>query len=444
MTNTPSEADRVVMQAAERLLGPRGGVTITTDNRHAARKYARAAYGIPSAYLATLPTATLAAIYNDASGQTGRKQAEAGEAWLIAQRGGEWTPEQIIKALEDITPPAPQPEPMRAPRFEEQSRLRFTKAPTTEPAEPATMTPAPTTQAETQRIVAALTAALPAVLAALPSGMDEDRVRAIMRDELPQLVPVTRIVISAPDGDRDLGEKHAHKKLPTLVKSLAAGLHVMLVGPAGSGKTTGAEQAAEALGREIRIQGAATGAHEFLGFLDAHGRYQSTPFRDAFEHGHVFVADELDASDPSALLVINAALANGVMAFPDQREPIKRHPDFRFVGTANTFGSGANRVYVGRSQLDAATLDRFAFIEWNYDEKLERALAGDDAWTDRVQALRKAADAEKVRAVISPRASIMGAKLIAAGLNRAEVEEMTIWRGMDGEQRSRVERAARN
>jgi cobaltochelatase CobS len=40
------------------------------------------------------------------------------------------------------------------------------------------------------------------------------------------------------------------------------------------------------------------------------------------------------------------------------------------VATANTFGTGADRVYVGSLQIDGATLDRFAFLEWPYDEGL--------------------------------------------------------------------------
>jgi cobaltochelatase CobS len=85
------------------------------------------------------------------------------------------------------------------------------------------------------------------------------------------------------------------------------------------------------------------------------------------------------------------------------------------IAAGNTFGRGASREYVGRQQLDAATLDRFTVFEVDYDEALELAIAGNDDWTRYVQKVRKAVEREKVRAIVSPRASISGAKLLAVG-----------------------------
>jgi cobaltochelatase CobS len=232
-----------------------------------------------------------------------------------------------------------------------------------------------------------------------------------------------------------------HAKTEELLAIVALAIPAYIVGPAGSGKTTAAEQVADALTLKFYMQGATTGAHEFLGFMDAQGAYQSTPFRQAFEHGGLFLADEIDGSDPAALLVINAALANGAMAFPDQREPVRKHVDFRMIAAANTFGTGADRQYVGRSQLDAATLDRFAFIDWPYDEKLESMLANNDDWTAFVRRVRNAVAKLSIRHVVSPRASIMGAKMLAAGIDRAKVEASLIWKGLTDADRARIRSA---
>ena len=35
-------------------------------------------------------------------------------------------------------------------------------------------------------------------------------------------------------------------------------------------------------------------------------------------------------------------------------------------------------IYVGRNQLDGATLDRFAVIEFEYDEEIEKNLCEDN------------------------------------------------------------------
>ena len=49
--------------------------------------------------------------------------------------------------------------------------------------------------------------------------------------------------------------------------------------------------------------------------------------------------------------------------------------------------------FVGRNQLDGATLDRFVFVFWEYDEDFEVHVAGEDQreWTFHVQKCRKAA-----------------------------------------------------
>jgi hypothetical protein len=176
----------------------------------------------------------------------------------------------------------------------------------------------------------------------------------------------------------------------------------------------------------------------------------------------VFLFDEMDSSMPAALLAFNAALANGHADFPDGI--IKRHPDFRAIAACNTFGGGANRQYVGRMQLDAASLDRFATLTWDYCPALEAALIGapapDDAprpknikplesqeavqahainWHQRVLKARAKADAQKIRCVISPRATIMGAKLLAAGWALPEVEESVLFKGLDAESRAKIE-----
>lgn len=283
-----------------------------------------------------------------------------------------------------------------------------------------------------------------------PAGCDESAVSALITRHIDQLkadllgmVPVTRIELSLDGIVRELPQEHRHSQFELVLKYVAMGENVCLVGPAGSGKTTLAEQVFTALNIPFRSNGQMTGAHEVLGFVDGHGRYQTTAMRASFENGGGWLADEVDGSDPSVPCVLNAALSNGHMAFPDSPDPIKRHTDFRCIATANTWLLGADRVYVGRNQLDGAFNDRFIMINIGYDEKLERALAGNDKWVDRVQALRKAAQEEKARIIISPRASIRGAKALAAGIAWPDVEETVIWKGCETELRRRIEARAR-
>ena len=137
----------------------------------------------------------------------------------------------------------------------------------------------------------------------------------------------------------------------------ALGINQMLVGPAGSGKTTLAAQVAQALNLEFYFTGALQTKYDIIGFIDGNGIYHRTAFRNAFENGGVFLWDEIDSSDARAMVAFNSALENDTADFPDGN--VKRHPDFISIASANTYGRGADRMYIGRNHLDAATLDRF-------------------------------------------------------------------------------------
>lgn len=221
-------------------------------------------------------------------------------------------------------------------------------------------------------------------------------------------------------------EGRVHRQFDKLLKMCAAGTNVWIAGPAGSGKTTAAHQVAEALKRPFFFNGAIDSEYKLSGFVDAQGRIVSTAFRRAYTEGGVYLFDEVDASLPPALLAFNAALANGHADFPGINEPTPRNPDFVCIAAANTWGLGATSDYVGRNKLDAAFLDRFVSLAWDYDEELERDVAGNDDWTKLIQKYRVAARKRGLKVVISPRASINGARLLAAGMSRDEALDAVI------------------
>ena len=243
-------------------------------------------------------------------------------------------------------------------------------------------------------------------------------------------------VIVKRDNEKPLDIGIQHYQLPILIKIIAAKLNVYLVGPAGAGKTYAAIQCAKALGVEFYFTGAVASEFKLTGFIDAQGRIVSTEFRKAFENGGLFLFDEIDASYPQAVLAFNAALANDYMDFPDKR--VERNKNFYCIAAANTYGQGADRQYVGRNQLDAASLDRFAFIDWKYDENFERELANNQDWSDYIQRIRRYIEMQKIRHVVSPRASINGAKLLAEGIPRETVEQTIIWKGLDEATKTKI------
>lgn len=220
-----------------------------------------------------------------------------------------------------------------------------------------------------------------------------------------------------------------HKQLEQLISYSMLRISPLLVGMAGTGKTHAAEQVATALSLpffSISV-GAQTTKTDIMGYTDANGRYVRTHFREAYENGGVFLMDEIDAGNANVLITINAALSNGLAAFPDMM--VKKHDDFVFIASANTFGNGANRQYVGRNQLDAATLDRFAILEWLIDEDLEESLShglNGKAWYMAVKASRAYVAEKKIRALISPRATQKGCKLLDIGQPLEEVIDATM------------------
>ena len=219
-----------------------------------------------------------------------------------------------------------------------------------------------------------------------------------------------------------------HHETEWLIKALKKPRNIFLSGPAGSGKTTCAEKVAEALGLSFHpiSVGPETMKSDLLGFIDGNGNYHTTQIREAFEKGGLLLLDEIDAGNGASITILNALLANGYCSFPDG--VVKRHPNFRCVAAANTFGRGSDRLYVGRNQLDAATLDRFVVRAFDYDETLERQLAGNDKWVDRVLEIRHKAEELKLRVVVSPRASIVGASMLEDGFSQSDVEEALIFK----------------
>jgi cobaltochelatase CobS len=209
-------------------------------------------------------------------------------------------------------------------------------------------------------------------------------------------------------------------------------LNIWLAGPAGSGKTTAAKAVAKALSQKFYFNGAIDQPYKLTGFVDAGGRYHTTAFRAAWEHGGIYLFDEVDGSSPAAVLEFNAALANGLATFPDSPEAIERHPDCVIIAGANTTGQGATAEYVGRMKQDAAFLDRFVVIDWPIDEALERQLCADQAWTSKVQSRRARLKDSGIKGhMISPRATLYGEALLAAGLSVAEAETLAIRKGLN-------------
>lgn len=155
------------------------------------------------------------------------------------------------------------------------------------------------------------------------------------------------------------------------------GKPVYMYGPAGCGKSFTAKQLADALGIPYFETSQAMFAHDLKGYGDAMGKYVGTPFYEAFKQGGLFFLDEVDASAPEAVVVLNNAIANRRFTFPVVGE-VEAHPNFRVVAAGNTKLTGQTLAYTARQVQDASFKNRFFFLPSTYDERIEIELAGGD------------------------------------------------------------------
>jgi|SRR5215467_4665869 len=182
--------------------------------------------------------------------------------------------------------------------------------------------------------------------------------------------------------------------------------HIMLVGPAGTGKSHLLRQLADymnlpygetamspgatrgdlmgrhtigGLDRALALSGLARMSDETLESLfpgenglraafanqlrsiaDGDGQsFISSVFNDRFGGGGIFNFDEIDSADPGMLIVVNGALEAKSFYNSATGTEIVKSANYIAGATANTWGLGSNRDYTGRSKLDFATLDRF-------------------------------------------------------------------------------------
>ena len=296
---------------------------------------------------------------------------------------------------------------------------------------------------------------LTALLADVASRAVDDRLESLGIDEL--LRPLVIRVADRPDVQFGPQET-PHAALAEMLEAYEEGVeNLMLVGPAGTGKTTLARDFARALARPFAFLSLSEGVSESAiwgrTLPDAQGVWRFLPaaFYRTYTTGGVFLLDEFDSADSNLLTSINAALANGALAnpFDPESEPVTRHPDCLIVCACNTYGTGSDRVYVGRNALDGATLDRFVLAQlWiDYDERLEQRLAESvltqaqaDELRSWIRRLRERIAEYQLRRIASTRLVKRAAVKMSRGASIEQIET-TYLRSWSPDERAKVRAA---
>ena len=259
-----------------------------------------------------------------------------------------------------------------------------------------------------------------------PGGANKSTVEKI-KDELES----KDIQVETPKQKVEVQSKEVHhEKYETIKKCLLANIPIYLAGPAGSGKNYTVEQIAKELGWGFYFSNSVQQEYKLTGFIDAGGDFHETEFYKACtdENDCVFFLDEMDASIPEVLVLLNAAIANGYFEFPTGRVTLDH---VHFVSVGNTVGSGADDLYTGRMVLDQATLDRFAIVDFDYSLRIEMSISkGNTDLVDFIRQLRTEATTKGVRATFSYRCITMVTKLENA-LDLEEVIRIAVVKGLD-------------
>jgi cobaltochelatase CobS len=249
-------------------------------------------------------------------------------------------------------------------------------------------------------------------------------------------IPITVMAAHAPDNQAmvpDASDNYVYDidELKNVILALELNIPCLVWGHKGSGKSELLEQVCARTNRPtIRIQHTVnTEESHILGQWTVKGgatEFELGPLPMAMIHGWVYCSDEYDFGMPSVLAVYQSVLEGKSLVIkeaPVSMRVIKPHPQFRFVATGNTNGSGdESGLYQGTMIQNSANYDRFGMVinKKYMDKKAESQIlqnhcklvpADADKMVEFANLVRQSYDGAKMSDTISPRALINASKI---------------------------------
>ena len=262
--------------------------------------------------------------------------------------------------------------------------------------------------------------ALGSAKAARSSKGDAIPISVIANPDHPDMVPT-----SSDDYVYDIDE------LKNVILAIELNIPCYVWGHKGSGKSELFEQIAARCGRGfMRVQHTVnTEESHIVGqwmVKDGHTVFELGPLPLSMINGWTYCADEYDFALPSVLSVYQAVLEGKALVIKEAdaaNRIIKPHPNFRFVATGNTNGSGDETgLYQGTNIQNSANYDRFGMvIHKQYMKKAAESLIlqnrvglvkeDADKMVEFAGLVREAYDGAKICDTVSPRTLIYAAKI---------------------------------
>lgn len=262
--------------------------------------------------------------------------------------------------------------------------------------------------------------ALGSAKAARSSKGDAIPISVIGNPDHPDMVPT-----SSDDYVYDIDE------LKNVILALELNIPCYVWGHKGSGKSELFEQIAARTGRGfMRVQHTVNTEESHIAgqwtVKDGHTVFELGPLPTAMINGWTYCADEYDFALPSVLSVYQAVLEGKALVIKEAdaaNRIIKPHPNFRFVATGNTNGSGDETgLYQGTNIQNSANYDRFGMvIHKQYMKKSAESLIlqnrvglvkeDSDKMVEFASLVREAYDGAKISDTVSPRTLIYAAKI---------------------------------